>query len=68
MTLVGKPVIRETGALYRRRPLVVTIQPRHLELREKGRRDTLSLDYLTIYEMAMKIRWRKQQVEKRKRP
>jgi hypothetical protein len=60
MTLATKPVTRETAAIYRHRPLVVTIKPRHLELREKGRRDTLAVDYATIYEMAMKLRWRRE--------
>ena len=65
MTLATKPVTRETAAMYRRRPLVVTIKPRHLELREKGRRDTLAVDYATIYEVAMKLRWRREQAEKK---
>ena len=64
MTLATKPVTRETAAMYRHRPLVVTIKPRHLELREKGRRDTLAVDYATIYEVAMKLRWRREQAEK----
>lgn len=56
---------RETAVTYRRRPLVVTVLPRTIELREKGRRDVLAVDYATIYEFALKLRWRREQAEKR---
>ena len=65
MTRATKPVRRETDATYRRRPLMVTMTARYLELREKGRRDTLLVDYATIYELALKLRWRKEQAEKK---
>ena len=66
MTLATKkPVTRETAAIYRHRPLVVTIKPHHLELWEKGRRDTVAVDYGTIYELALKLRWRREQAEKK---
>ena len=60
------PVTRETGAYYRRRPLVVKLTPRTLEIREKGRRDTLVVDYGVLYEFALKLRWRQQQAEKKR--
>lgn len=59
-------VQRETCSYYRRRPLVVKLRPRYIEIREKGRRDTLQVDYGVLYEFAMKMRWRQRQVEKRK--
>lgn len=65
MTLATKPVTRETATTYRGRALVATINARHLELREKGRRDVLSVDYATIYEFALKLRWRRAQAEKK---
>lgn len=65
MTFAARPVRRETADVYRGRPLVVTIHARHLEVREKGRRDVLAVDYRTIYELALKLRWRKLQAEKK---
>jgi hypothetical protein len=60
-------VVRETATLYRRRPLVVRLKPRHLEVREKGRRDTLLVDYAVLYEFALKLRWRQEQAQKKAR-
>ena len=57
--------IRETATLYHRRPLIATLTPRYLELREKGRRDTLTVDYAAVYELALKLRWRREQADKR---
>lgn len=65
MTVATKPVTRETRLAYRGRALVATLMPKHLELREKGRRDTLMVDYAAIYELALKLRWRKIQAEKK---
>jgi hypothetical protein len=65
MTVIARPVRRETAVIYRGRPLCVTAHPRYLEIREKGRRDILSVDYATIYEVALRLRWRKQQDEKK---
>ena len=58
-------VVRETATLYRTRPLVVRLKARHLEIREKGRRDTLLVDYAVLYDFAQKMRWRREQAEKR---
>lgn len=65
MTLLTKPVRRVTAATYRGRPLVVQLHPRHLEIREQRRRDVLSVDYASIYEFAMKIRFKRLQAEKK---
>ena len=64
MTLLTKPVRRETDTFYRGRALMLSIHPRFLTLHEKGRRDKLVLDYATMYEFAMKLRWRQEQAEK----
>lgn len=58
---------RETAVVYRRRPLVATLTPRTLELREKGRRDVLAVDYAVLYEFALKMRFRREQAEKREK-
>lgn len=59
------PVTRETASLYRTRPLVVSLKPRTIEIREKGRRDVLAVDYGALYEFALKLRWKRSQAEKR---
>ena len=60
-----RAVTRETAALYRRRALVVRLHPRHMEIREKGRRDVLTVTYEAIYEFSAKPRWRREQAEKK---
>jgi len=66
MTVVNKPVLRETSTIYRRRPLCVAVHPRHLEIWEKGRRDRLTVGYEAVYELALKVRWRQEQSRKGK--
>lgn len=54
-----KTLRRETSVNYRGRPLVVILHDRYIELHEKGRRDEdshVTLDYATLYELAMKVR------------
>lgn len=60
-----RPTRRETQQFYRGRALQVRLYGRRLELKEKGRRDVLSVDYATIYEFALKLRWRKEQAERK---
>lgn len=64
MTSSAKPITRKTEKIYRSRPLIVTLKAFHLEMREYKRRDTLCVDYATLYEFALKLRWRQQQAEK----
>jgi hypothetical protein len=61
MTLLSKTVTRETAICYRGRALVVTLTPRAVEIREKGRRDRLAISYDAIYECALKLRYRANQ-------
>ena len=63
--LNSKPVTRETLTAYKGRALVATLNKKYLSLREKGRRDTLDVSYDAIYELALKLRWRKLQAEKK---
>ena len=65
MTIATKPVVRETASYERNRALVVTVHPRHLELREKGTRRSVAVDYSTLYDFARKLEWRKAMEEKR---
>lgn len=64
MTILKSIVRRETAKVYRGRPLCVSLRPTFLEIREKGRRDTLSIDYSTVYELCLKLRYRQAQAEK----
>ena len=65
MTTITSKVTRETARIYHRRPLVVTLHPTCLSIREKGRRDVVDVDFAVLYEFALKLRWRKAQSEKR---
>lgn len=56
-------VQRETCSYYRQRSLVVRLHPRHIEIREKGRRDSITVDYQTLYEFSLKKRFLAQQAE-----
>lgn len=54
----------ETSALYRRRPLIVTLGAHELQLREKGRparSASYSVPWLAIYDLAMKLDARERQ-------
>jgi hypothetical protein len=44
---------------------VIVAHPRHLEIKEKKRRDSVNVSYEAIYEFALAIRYRQQQAEKR---
>lgn len=55
MTSIRKPVTRETATLARQRPLVVTLHPRFLVLREKGRRARYTVEYDAVFDLARKL-------------
>lgn len=61
-----RPTRRETASYYRGRALMVQLRGRYLEIREKGRRDVVSVEYGAIYELGLKIRWRRERAEKQK--
>lgn len=45
MTKLGKPVTRESAVYDRGRALIVTLHPRHIEIRPKGKRKSYSISY-----------------------
>ena len=51
MTLLTKPVTRETAAQERTRPIVVTLHPRYLSVGPKGTRERYNLDYELLLAM-----------------
>lgn len=63
MTQLTRPVRRATATTYRGRPLCVNLRPNHLEIWEARRRDKLVMDYASIYEIALKIRFIARQKE-----
>lgn len=62
MTVCDRPVTRATLSKYRGRPLVVTLHPTFVTIRQKGRRHSMNLDYQAIYDCAAKA-----EKEKKKR-
>lgn len=56
----GSPVIRETDVYERSDALVVSLCPRYLSIRLKGRRETFEVDYGAILDLARKQAWRRQ--------
>jgi hypothetical protein len=65
MTRISSPLHRETEVMYRGRRLVLTMGPRFLTIREKGRRNDVSVGYEAIYELGLKRLWQAEQAEKR---
>ena len=64
MTLLTKPVTRESAAVDRGRALVVTIHPRHLEIRAKGTRRSYTISYDACLWLAVKRELDEQRREK----
>jgi hypothetical protein len=73
MTCLTKPAIRESARIDRGVPLVVTLHPRHLEVRPKGTRQRSTIGYDACLWIAVKrdlekMRREKQLVRKGRRP
>lgn len=67
MTLAIKsPVRRETATVYRRRALMVELTAHAAIIREKGRRDRVTVPWDAVYECGLKLRARKLREEKRR--
>jgi hypothetical protein len=64
MTNLTHPVRRETAANYRGRALIVELHPAYLEIRLKGTRRRVTLDYPTALEVGYKILARQQESER----
>lgn len=56
-----KPIVRETGAFERGFPIVVTLHPRYMELRVKGTRTAVVVDYEAALDLGRKLAWRRRQ-------
>lgn len=54
MTLLTKPVSRESACFDRGRPLIVTMHPRHIEVRPKGLRRAYTVGYDVCMWVALK--------------
>ena len=55
----NKTLVRETAVLERGDPIVIELHPRYMELRLKGKRAGLTIDYDTILDLARKLAWRR---------
>jgi hypothetical protein len=65
MTVLEHPVRRVTAKTYRGRPLCFEARPLYLEMWEQRKRDRVRVDYATLFEFCCKLRWRRQQAEKK---
>ena len=57
------PVVRQTTAVYRGRPIVIELLPGYMRLRFKGKRESHILDYPVAIECAMKVEAREKGVK-----
>jgi hypothetical protein len=57
----GSPLVRETAARYRGRPLVVELHPGFIALHPKGMREKVTVDYATALEVGYKLLAREQE-------
>jgi hypothetical protein len=58
--LTDRPLVRETAVTNRGVPLIVELHPKYLELRVKGQRSGVTVDYESILDLARKIAYRRQ--------
>lgn len=65
MTAIHTPIRRETATYYRGRPLIVELHPGYLNMREKGRRFALAVDYRAVIDLAYKIKARADAAERK---
>lgn len=65
MTLLTRPLRRETAVLSRSRPIIIECRPHHITLREKGRRLSLTVHYRAILDLAYKQLAREQAAERK---
>lgn len=57
MTILKKPVSRESAIIDRGRALIVTLHPRFLEVRRKGTRESYTVSYDACLALAAKKKW-----------
>ena len=53
------PVVRQTDVFERTDALIVSLEPRHLTIRLKGRREAHSVDYGAILDLARKLAYKR---------
>jgi hypothetical protein len=63
----SRPVTRETATVYRGRPLIVSLRPAYMMLREKGRRSGVTLDYRAALDLAFNLLAREKRAERKSR-
>ena len=69
-SITTRPVVRETSARDRGRPIIIELGAHELVFREKGRRTRISLPILAAYHAAWKAEARRERaakLEQRKR-
>jgi hypothetical protein len=54
----GAPLVRETDVFERTDVIVVAMHPRYLEIRLKGHRETLRVDYEAILSLGRRLAFR----------
>ena len=59
MTKLEKPLTRETAAAHRGDPIVIVLHPKYLQVRLKGKRDGMNVDYETLLDFARKLTWKR---------
>jgi hypothetical protein len=57
----------ETSARYRTKPLMISVEPHEVLIREKNRRQAYAVPWLAVYELGMKLAAREAQKEKKRR-
>ena len=67
MTKLTKPVTRESACMDRGIPLIVTLHPRHLEVRPKGTRQRYTIGYDACLWIAVKRELEERRREKQSR-
>jgi hypothetical protein len=65
MTGLNRVVRRETAVVCRGRLLIVELHPGYLTLRQKGRRQSVVVDYRAAFDLGHKILFRSQQADKK---
>jgi hypothetical protein len=57
----------ETSARYRGKPLMVSVEPYELVIREKGRRQCYAVPYIAVFELGARLAAEERRREKREK-
>lgn len=66
MTKIERPLLRETAAVDRGRPLLIELHPGFLVLRPKGTRQRWSISYQAVFWMAVKTEVEERRAERQR--